>query len=53
MNLEETEKIINSLIDTFILSGNVSLDLRNKGLKKKLNLTIHLLQMEIFKLTIY
>ena len=36
MNLEETEKIINNLIDTFILSGNVSLDLRNKGLKKKI-----------------
>jgi len=36
MNLEETEKIINSLIDTFILSGNVSLDLRKKGLKKKI-----------------
>ncbi len=36
MNLEETEKIINSLINTFILSGNVSLDLRNKGLKKKI-----------------
>ena len=36
MNLEETEKIINSLIGTFILSGNVSLDLRNKGLKKKI-----------------
>ena len=36
MNLEETEKIVSSLIDTFILSGNVSLDLRNKGLKKKI-----------------
>ncbi len=36
MNLEEIEKIINSLIDTFILSGNVSLDLRNKGLEKKI-----------------
>ena len=36
MNLEETEKIINSLINTFILSGNISLDLRNKGLKKKI-----------------
>ena len=36
MNLEETERIVNSLIDTFILSGNVSLDLRNKGLKKKI-----------------
>ena len=36
MNLEETERIVNSLIDTFILSGNVSLALRNKGLKKKI-----------------
>ena len=36
MNLEETERIVNSLIDTFILSGNISLDLRNKGLKKKI-----------------
>ena len=36
MNLEETERIVNSLIDTFVLSGNVSLDLRNKGLKKKI-----------------
>ena len=36
MNLEETERIVNSLIDTFILSWNVSLDLRNKGLKKKI-----------------
>ena len=36
MNLEETERIVNSLIDTFILSGNVSLDLRNKGLEKKI-----------------
>ena len=36
MNLEETERIVNSLIDAFILSGNVSLDLRNKGLKKKI-----------------
>ena len=36
MNLEETERIVNSLIDTFILSGNVSLDLRNKWLKKKI-----------------
>ena len=36
MNLEETERIVNSLIEAFILSGNVSLDLRNKGLKKKI-----------------
>ncbi len=36
MNLKETERIINSLIDAFILSGNVSLDLRNKGLEKKI-----------------
>ena len=36
MNLIETEKIVNGLLDTFILSGNVSLDLRNRGLKKKI-----------------
>ena len=36
MNLVEIEKIVNSLIDTFIFSGNVSLDLRNKGLEKKI-----------------
>ena len=36
MNLAETEKLVNSLLDTFILSGNVSIDLRNKGLKKKI-----------------
>ena len=36
MNLVEIEKIVTSLIDTFIFSGNVSLDLRNKGLKKKI-----------------
>ena len=36
MNLTETEKIINSLIETFVISGNISLDLRKKGLKKKI-----------------
>ena len=36
MNLAETEKIINSLIDTFVVSGNLSLDLREKGLEKKI-----------------
>ena len=36
MNLAETEKIINSLIDTFIDCGNLSLDLRKKGLEKKI-----------------
>ena len=36
MNLNETEKIINSLIDTFVDSGKVSLNLRKKGLKKKI-----------------
>ena len=36
MNLAETEKIINSLIDTFVVSGNLSLDLRKKGLEKKI-----------------
>ena len=36
MNLAETEKIINSLLDTFVDSGNLSLDLRKKGLEKKI-----------------
>ena len=36
MNLAETEKIINSLIDTFVDSGKLSLDLRKKGLEKKI-----------------
>ena len=36
MNLEETKRIVSSLIDAFILYGNVSLDLRNKGLEKKI-----------------
>ena len=34
MNLSEIEKIINTLIDTFVKCGDVSLELRNKGLKK-------------------
>ena len=34
MNLTEIEKIINSLIDTFVKCGDVSLELRNKGLEK-------------------
>ena len=36
MNLEEIEKIITKLIDTFVHSGNVSLELRRKGLEKKI-----------------
>ena len=36
MNLIELENIVNNLIDTFIFSGNISLDLRNKGLKKEI-----------------
>ena len=36
MNLTETEKIINILIHAFIDLGNLSLDLRKKGLKKKI-----------------
>ena len=36
MNSSETEKIINSLIETFIDSGNLSLNLRKKGLEKKI-----------------
>ena len=34
MNLTEIEKIINSLIDTFVKCGDISLELRNKGLEK-------------------
>ncbi len=36
MNLEEIEKLINSLLDTFIHSGNISLELRSNGLKKEI-----------------
>ena len=36
MNLTETKKIINSLMDTFVDSGMLSLDLRKKGLKKNI-----------------
>ena len=36
MKLSEAEKIVNSLIETFIFSGNVSLDLRKKGLEEKI-----------------
>ena len=36
MNLSEIEKIINSLIDTFVKCGDVSIELRNKGLEKKI-----------------
>ena len=34
MNLSEIEKVINSLIDTFVKCGDVSIELRNKGLEK-------------------
>ena len=34
MSLKEIEKIINSLLDTFVVSGKLCLELRNKGLKK-------------------
>ena len=36
MNTKEIENIINSLIETFVHSGNVSLKLRSKGLEKKI-----------------
>ena len=36
MNTIEIENIINSLIETFVHSGNVSLKLRSKGLEKKI-----------------
>jgi len=34
MNLKEIEKIISNLLDTFVVSGNLCLELRSKGLKK-------------------
>ena len=36
MNTKEIENIINSLIETFVHSGNVALKLRSKGLEKKI-----------------
>ena len=36
MNRSEIEKIITNLIDTFMHSGKVCLDLRKKGLKKEI-----------------
>ena len=36
MNLKENEKIVLSLLDTFKEAGNISLDLRKKGLKTKI-----------------
>jgi len=53
MNLAETEKIINSLIGTFVDSGNLSLNLRKKGLKKKIksdNTSVTNADIEINKL---
>ena len=38
MNIEETKKITLSLIDTFKEAGNVALNLREAGLKKKIKL---------------
>ena len=36
MNNENIKKIVEDLIATFLYSGQVALDLRNKGLKKKI-----------------
>jgi len=38
MNLEKIKKITLDLLDTFILAGNVCVDLRKKGLKKEIKL---------------
>ena len=35
----DTKLITESLIDTFLNAGKISLELREKGLTKKLNLT--------------
>ncbi len=37
----DVKKIIEELVDTFLKAGELSISLRDKGLKKKLNLTIH------------
>ncbi len=53
MNLAETEKIINNLLDTFVSSGNLSLDLRKKGLETKIksdNTSVTNGDMEVNKL---
>ena len=42
MKLNQIKEITLSLLDTFKNAGNVALELREKGLKKKLNLTIRL-----------
>jgi 3'(2'), 5'-bisphosphate nucleotidase len=36
MNLNQTKTIVLALLDTFIIAGNVALDLRKKGLKKEI-----------------
>ena len=36
MNLAKIEKIVNSLIETFVVSGKISLELRKKGLIEKI-----------------
>ena len=45
MNKNDLKNIVEKLINTFIYAGKISLDLREKGLIKKLNLTIPLLVM--------
>ena len=39
MNKINIKEIVESLVDTFMYAGKVSLELRKKGLTKKLNLT--------------
>ena len=36
MNIEEAKKITKSLIDTFLSAGDLSLSIREKGLKKEI-----------------
>ena len=47
----EIEKIVKNLIDTFLVAGDLSLSLRKKGLKKKLNLITLQLATVTWKLT--
>ena len=37
MNNQDIKKIVESLIDTFLYAGQISLDLRKKGLIKEIS----------------
>ena len=49
---QRKKEITENLISSFHEAGNISLELRKKGLKKEIKKTIHQLPMEILKLII-